>query len=649
MSTPWKILVVARRDEELKPLRLELQRAGNHATLSLVRSGDEVVKALEQEPCDAVLLTAQVSPMHLANALAEAQRCEPSIPILLVVSAAALPSMLEVVKAGITGVVLMEALTLLVPTLDREIRHDSETRDQRKRQQRMHWLEAAMGAAPIALAVVDSAGVLQWADAAYLALTGVKPEQIEAAEAKLWQAGEERWTEVREALHAAPIWRGSIPAVSGEAAPALHQLQIAELLRDGGAPWYIVVRQKFSTAPDQTPEHIAAAQRHELFAAIAGGIAHDLNNILSPITMAANLLGEQELSDENSELVRTIEHSAERGAAVIRQVLAFAQGSDNCEMVLQPCYLVREVARLAAEIFPPSIGVRAELPQSLWSIVGDPGEVHQALVNVLLNARDAMPEGGHIAISAQNRTLEVLPMLTFFSPEPGDFVEISVEDTGPGVDPDVASRAWEPFVTTKGMGQGAGLGLSRVAGVLRSHGGFGEMRPRTGCGTRVSLFFPRGDAQPAAAAEAGPALAHQDMGRILIVDDEEPILALSRRILERAGYEVLVASDGREALGVFMRHRSEISLVMTDLAMPGMNGFTLVWALRRAKPDLRVMVATGQGTEANLRELELMGVREVLLKPFTPRRLLDAIARTLTEPAHCEPDLFLDAAMAGGA
>jgi DNA-binding NtrC family response regulator len=134
-----------------------------------------------------------------------------------------------------------------------------------------------------------------------------------------------------------------------------------------------------------------------------------------------------------------------------------------------------------------------------------------------------------------------------------------------------------------------------------------------------------------------------------LVDDEDSILTLSRRILERAGYEVLVASNGHEALKVFMRQRNEISLVITDLAMPEMNGFTLVWALRRSKPDLRVMVATGHGTEASLRELELMGVREVLMKPFTSRQLLDAVGRAQSEPVCCEPDLFLDAAMAKGA
>ena len=648
-STPWNILVLAGREAELKLLQQALQHAGTAAEFTVVHSGAEVVKTLEQTTPDAVLITSHVSPMHLAHAMAEIRRGNPVLPILLVVGTEELPRMLESAKAGITAVVPTEALPLLAPTLAREIQRVADTRANDERHRRLLCLEGALRVAPVALAIVDNAGLVRWANRAYHELSGTTPAQIGTGCARLWPVGEDRWREVHEALHTERFWRGSIATAAGDDTLVLQQLSIGELPRDDGASWYIVMRQEPATEASQTPEHIAATQRHELFAAIAGGIAHDLNNILAPITMAANILGEQALSDENSELVHTIEHSAERGAAVIRQVLTFAHGSDNCEMVLQPRYLLREVARLAAEIFPPNIGVRAELPKTLWSIVGDPGELNQSLVNVLLNARDAMPDGGHISITAQNRTLQTIPQLPFFNPEPGDYVEICIEDTGPGVDPEVATRAWEPFVTTKGMGQGAGLGLSRVAGVLRSHGGFGEMRAREERGTRVSLFLPRGEAAPVTVAAESPELVRRDIGRILVVDDEESILTLSRRILERAGYEVLVASDGREALGVFMRHRAEVSLVMTDLAMPGMNGFTLVWALRRSKPDLRVMVATGQGTEANLRELELMGVREVLMKPFSSRQLLETVARALAEPVHCEPELFLDAAIAGGA
>lgn len=646
VSTPSKVLALANRDTELKPLKRVLKGRSTEVKLVLVRNVAETVRELEKGGCMAALFTAHVPHLHQMEALAELHRRDPLLPVVLIAGAKEVAAMLELAKTGFAAVVFTEVLLLLPTLLEREIVRYRSSTEQRRALDRVHWLDEAMAAAPIALAVADREGVLRWTNAAYRELAGLTPKQVEQGRAKLWETGEDRWGEVHSVLNAGRIWRGSAPAAEGG---VLHQICIGEFARTGGEPLYIVARQVETAATADTPERIAAAQRHELFAAIAGGIAHDLNNILSPITMAANILGEQELSEENTELVRSIEHSAERGAAVIRQVLTFARGSENCEMELQPRYLVREVSRLAAEIFPPEVSVRAELPANLWSIVGDPAEIHQAIVNVLLNARDAMPDGGNIAISAHNRTLATAPASVFFNAVAGDFVEICVEDDGPGMDPEVVSRAWEPFVTTKGSGQGAGLGLSRVAGVLRSHGGFGQIVTKSGHGTKTSLFFPRGAAASATGLVEEVQPTDEGIGRILVVDDEDEILKLSRRILERAGYEVLVASEGREALGVFMRHRTEIGLVITDLAMPGMNGFTLIWALRRAKPDLRVMVATGQGTEANLRELELMGVREVLLKPFTSRRLLDAVASTLSEPVLCEPELFLGSAVANDA
>ncbi len=647
--TPWKILVLAERESELRPLRSELERAGKSAELSLVRTLADVVAVLDRGPCDAAVLTAHGSQLHLAHVLAELHRRDPAIPVLLVARAADLAGLQDALRIGIAGVVVTEALALLGPMLEREILRGQEMRARHLRQQRAAWLESAIQAAPAALAIVDRHGRLRWANAAYLTLAGLTAERLEGEAVPLLGPEAERWAEVRETAKSGAPWRGPVAAESSAGTATLHHLTVAALSEEAGGPWFVAERRVAESTGASTPEAHAAAQRSELFAAIAGGIAHDLNNILAPITMAAGILVDQGLSEENSELVHTIEHSAERGAAVIRQVLTFANGSDNCAMDLQPRYLLREVARLASEIFPPNIGVRAEIPSALWTITGDPGEIHQALINLLLNARDAMPDGGHIAITAQNCTFATIQPSAIFSAVPGDFVEVSVEDTGPGVDPEYASRIWEPFVTSKGAGQAAGLGLSRVAGVLRSHGGFGQLRARHGCGTKVSLYFPRATAAAVRSVVEEGVIAPRETGRILVVDDEESILTLSRRILERAGYEVLVASEGREALGLFARHRAEIGLVLTDLAMPGMNGFTLLWALRRSKPDLRVMVATGQGSETNLRELELMGVREVLLKPFSSRRLLDAVARTLAEPVRCEPDLFLDAVAANGA
>jgi signal transduction histidine kinase/DNA-binding NarL/FixJ family response regulator len=647
----WKILVLGSCELDLERLCQVFEHSSRVAEFRLARNGSEVAESMATWPCDVLIGTSQVSHMQLAQAMTELHRRDPHLPVVFIVRAGEIATLSGFLASGSAAVVAEETIGVLLPTLEREINRSREFRTQQRRHHRSAWVETALDRAPVPLAVADAKGFLQWANSAYMELLNLTAETIDSGKTSLWHGETDRWNEIHDAFHAGRVWRGTIPAQTGEM-PVLHHILIARLARSDGGISYVIVRQPSATSLGSTEaaDTMSALQRTEVFAAIAGGIALDLNNILSPIATAAGMLGEQKLSDENSELVRTILQNAERGSAVIRQVLAFANGSENCAMQLQPRWLLREVARLAAEIFSPQVSVRADIPNTLWPIIGDPAEIHQALINILINANDALPEGGQIAISAQNRTLHsVAHAATFFKAEPGDYVEIVVEDSGPGIDRDVANRIWEPFVTTKGAGHGAGLGLSRVAGVLRSHGGFGAVRPREGKGTQVVLCFPRAGSRSQAVAEETPLPANRGVGRILIVDDEERILELSRRILERAGFDVMVASEGREALALFARHRGEIGLVMTDLAMQGMNGFTLIWALRRSKPDLRVMVATGHGSDANIRELEQMGVRGVLLKPFSPNQLIEGVARTLAEPVECEPELFLDSAVANGA
>jgi CheY-like chemotaxis protein len=342
--------------------------------------------------------------------------------------------------------------------------------------------------------------------------------------------------------------------------------------------------------------------------------------------MTENLLLEQPCEAQVDCLVETNLYGGD-GARGADPVLPFPKDNGNCALVVHPGHLLREVAHLAAEVFPANIAVQADVPAELWPICGDPGTMHQALIDVLLNARAAMPEGGHLTLSARNVAVADVPDTPFFDAPAGDYVEMVFADTGPDVDHDTEGRSIGPdFV--------------RMARVLRNHGGYARIEARAGQGTTVFLYFRRAviESDP---MDAGAGIAQRPAGSILVVDDEDAILELCHLVLTHAGYDVLVAHDGSEALALFERQRSEIGLVLADLVMPDMNGMTLVWALRRSKPGMRVMLTTGQVTRSNFRELESMGVKQVLWKPFTPQQLTDAVSRTLAEPVRCEPELFL--------
>jgi CheY-like chemotaxis protein len=343
--------------------------------------------------------------------------------------------------------------------------------------------------------------------------------------------------------------------------------------------------------------------------------------------MTENLLLEHPCESYGAYLTETNAYDADRGARGVDPVLHFPKDNANCALIVQPGHLLWEVAHLAAEVFPPNIAVQADVPAELWPICGDPGAMHQALIDVLLNARAAMPEGGHLALSARNVAVADVPDTPFFDAPAGDYVEMVFADTGPDIDQDTG-------------GLSIGPDFVRMARVLRNHGGYARIEARAGQGTTVFLYFRRAVLE-SGLIDSSAGIATRPAGSILVVDDEEAILGLCQLILTHAGYNVLVACNGSDALALFERHRSEIGLVLTDLAMPDMNGITLAWALRRSKPGLRVMVTTGQGSEGDLRELASLGVRQVLWKPFSPRRLTEAVAQTLAEPVRCEPELFL--------
>jgi len=326
-------------------------------------------------------------------------------------------------------------------------------------------------------------------------------------------------------------------------------------------------------------------------------------------------------------LAQTNPSGANRGAHRADPVIPFPKDNEDCALLVQPGHLLREVVHLVAEVFPPNIAVQADVPAELWPIRGDPGAMHQALIDVLLNARAAMSGGGCLTLSARNVAVSDVPDTPFFAAPTGDCVEMIIADTGPDIDRDAG-------------GLSIGPDFVRMARVLRNHGGYARIEARAGQGTTVFLYFPR--AVPASTPiDSVAGSAKRPAGSILVVDDEEAILGLCQLILPPAGYEVLVARDGSEALALFERQRAEIGLVLADLVMPDMNGMTLVWALRRSKPGLRVMVTTGRIPRDDFHELERMGVKQVLWKPFTPRQLTEAVSQTLAEPVQCEPELFL--------
>nr|WP_315889701.1 ATP-binding protein [Kovacikia minuta] len=366
------------------------------------------------------------------------------------------------------------------------------------------------------------------------------------------------------------------------------------------------------------------SQRMESIGTLAGGIAHDVNNILAPILMSVQLL-RMKLSDEQSEQwLNILESSARRGSELIKQVLSFARGMDGEQGVLQIRHLIAEIKQIAEETFPKSIQIYTHVPRELWTISGDATHLHQVLMNLCVNARDAMPDGGTLSIRARNLVIHETDVQFHLDATAGAYVAISISDTGVGIATELLDRIFEPFFTTKEMNKGTGLGLSTVMGIVKSHKGFINVSSKLGEGTEFTVFLPAVDVEETEIVDEMEVFAGQGEW-ILVVDDEAPIREIARNLLKTYGYKVLTASNGIEAIALYAQHQAEICLTLIDLMMPEMDGITTIHTLKKMNPDIKLITSSGLLTDTEASRTEKTCVHSFLPKPYTSNDLLQII------------------------
>lgn len=380
------------------------------------------------------------------------------------------------------------------------------------------------------------------------------------------------------------------------------------------------------TGRKKLEQQFLRAQRMESIGTLASGVAHDLNNILTPIMMSVAVLRMGLPKDKCDSLCDTIEMSAKRGAQIVKQVLTFGRGYEGEKQPLMMGMLIQEIEQMIRSTFPKSIKVETEIEPNLRLVLGDATQMHQVLLNLCVNARDAMPNGGRLLLSAANLDIDLsyasmLPEVT-----PGAYVLLKVGDAGSGIPPEILERIFDPFFTTKGVGKGTGLGLSTVHGIVKSHGGLLKVESEPGKGTIFHVYLPAAvePAEMADAAWAAPPPAGQGE-LVLVVDDEPAITAAARSVLEANGYRVLLAGDGIEAIDIFSKHMNDIALVLTDVMMPVMDGVLLVRTLRKLSSEVPVIGSTGVAENDQRNQLNALRVEHVLLKPYNAATLLRAI------------------------
>ncbi len=440
-----------------------------------------------------------------------------------------------------------------------------------------------------------------------------------------------KFQESQASVLAAGDWEGEKHQHTKDQREITVEARLSVVRDASGTPKSILSLNSDITEKKQLEAQFLRMQRMESIGTLAGGVAHDLNNVLAPIMMAIDALKDMTSQPMVTALLETISASAHHGADLVRQVLVFARGVEGERIPVNIGHLVHDIQKIIIDTFPKNINFRASPTRGIWAVIGDPTQLNQVFTNLCVNARDAMPQGGDLNITVENVVLDEVYTGMNRDAGPGNYVMVKVSDTGIGIPAEIRDRIFEPFFTTKEIGKGTGLGLSTTMAIVKSHGGFIHLYSEPGKGATFKVYLPAGtDAEcPQAMAAEPPALIRGNGELIMVVDDEESVRTVARTALERFGYRILLAANGAQALGIYANYREEVALVITDMSMPLMDGVATAVALREINPNVKIIGSSGLETNASLARTPGLGINHFIAKPYTAETILRIIAEAL--------------------
>ncbi|HWP41951.1 MAG TPA: PAS domain S-box protein, partial [Blastocatellia bacterium] len=513
-------------------------------------------------------------------------------------------------------------LTVIIRDVTRHVRDEEKLREQ----------AALIDQAPDAIMVRDLEDrVLFWNKGAER-IYGWSAEEAAGKHIRDLQYKEigQDYYEAKRVLMETGYWSGEARHVTKSGNVIVAENRWTLLCDQQDNPERILVINTDITEKKKLEEQFLRAQRMESIGMLAAGIAHDLGNILSPMLMAVQLLRLNFDPTGKESLLSIIEKNGLRGAELLKQILGFARGIEGGPIILQLRHVIKDIETVIKETFPKSIAFESHLPEDLWPIMGDATQLHQVLMNLCINARDAMPRGGLLTISAENIEIDQAYADALGKLSPGRYILVKVADTGSGIPAQNLNRMFEPFFTTKEPGKGSGLGLTCVVEIMKSHKGLIDVDSKEGIGTEFRLYLPAAEATSVLQAESKQLNLHVGCGqKILIVDDEATILEITRKTLEAHGYSVMTAGDGAEAISLFAQYKDEIDLIIMDMLMPFMDGPATIRSLERIDPKVKIIISSAYSQSID--EIDSPAVKSVLVKPYPAQMLLRVLADALAE------------------
>jgi PAS domain S-box-containing protein len=636
MNPHLRILVVEDSEDDMLLMLRELRRGGYTLDYLRVETAAQMQAALHRQPWDLIIADYTLPEFSAPDALKLLQSQQHDLPFIIVSGTIGEETAVAAMKAGAHDYITKGNLARLIPAVARELREAKE------RQQRHHAEQALRESEEqfrqLAENIIES--VFWMSDPRARQLLYVSPayERIWGQSCESLYANFMRWL---EAIHSED--RQRVQTNFFAQALAGHYDEEYRIIRpDGSIRW---IRDRAFPIQDNSGESyrvvgiaediterkltetaLRRTQRLESLGTLASGIAHDFNNILTPILAIAQLLPlKVTLNEQDRHLLKLIEDSAKRGADLVKQILAFARGVEGKRVPLQVEHILSEVVQVARETFPKAIEIRADFPAAnLWKVSADATQLHQVFMNLCVNARDAMSDGGTLSLATENKLVDEAYTRMNLEARLGCYVAIAISDTGTGISAELLERIFDPFFTTKEVGKGTGLGLSTVLGIVKNHGGFIKVHSEVGKGSQFKVYLP---AIEGAVTQSDKefALLRGNNELILIVEDEQSIQQVTQTLLEEYNYRTAIARDGIEAIALYADRQHEIDLVLVDIMMPSMNGLMALRILQKLNPKVKAIAMSGLASNNQLAEATDFGVKAFLPKPYTAKELLDAL------------------------
>jgi two-component system cell cycle sensor histidine kinase/response regulator CckA len=588
--------------------------------------------ALQNGPFDLVLADKSLPGFDGLSALTILKKSFPATPFIFVTGSMGEEAAIETIKTGATDYILKNGLVRLGPAIHRALNEARERVRAMHAEERVREQAMLLDEAHDAILVCNLDGVIRFWNKGAQTLYGWTTEEASGKNIidTLSKGNFPGFVTARQKAVNTGKWMGELTHQTKEGKSVLTESRWTLIDKRGAGPQSILIINTDITEKRQLEAQFLRAQRMESIGILAGGIAHDLNNVLAPILMASQLIRTQSPSPKSLEWLDMLEKSAGHGAELIKQILTFARGVEGEHIEVQISHLIREMQKMLREILPRSIRVEVNVPKNLWIIKAVPTHINQVLMNLSVNARDAMPNGGTLTISAANVVIDDTYLRLHPEGNRGVHVLINVTDTGTGIPPELLKKIYEPFFTTKEAGKGTGLGLSTVQGIVKNHGGFIHVYSEPGKGTSFKAYFPAASAglieDQTEHLEPSPR-GHGEV--ILVVDDESAILEMTTSILEAHGYCPLPAQNGAEGVALFAKERERISLVLTDIMMPVMDGVAMIRALRALNPAIKIVILSGLMENYQVAQLATSDHIVTVDKPYTSRKLLTSVDNVL--------------------